>query len=281
MKQDKEKRASELLASQPWAKELVSRARPGSDEESSLFELRFAYEATRCGISLSYEWPTGVFESSVDFRILGAPSWNVELVSPKVSLAIQDARTIQWPTPLLDWEEEADTFPLVEDDKGSPPRELFRLRRQVLEKVFNRKEKRPTKFPVPDGSAFNVIVFDTRSFLGGGALIDRDDLRQLAYGASSVHTTYNVATCHSHADPIRGLFEADAPSAGEKLFRERIHMLVAIHEQTFDDDEIRQSMVLLPNPNLMSESDARTFPMRWITDLPSVSRAENPLWNDG
>lgn len=46
-----------------------------------LFELRFAADLQRAGGTATYEFKTGVGESSVDFLIHSSPEWLVELAS--------------------------------------------------------------------------------------------------------------------------------------------------------------------------------------------------------
>jgi hypothetical protein len=59
-----------------------------------LFEARVAYELHRAKRTAEYEFPTGVGESSVDFRVHGSPEWLIEVVSVSESKAVQKA-TIQ------------------------------------------------------------------------------------------------------------------------------------------------------------------------------------------
>jgi len=57
-----------------------------------LFELRFAAELYRLGLSSDYEYKTGINDSTVDFRIKkDDSSWLVELVSIEISDAVERA----------------------------------------------------------------------------------------------------------------------------------------------------------------------------------------------
>jgi hypothetical protein len=274
----KERRALEVLEQESWARQLVRRVKSRPDDEPTLFELRWAYEAHRRGIDIDYEWPTGVCASSVDFRLRGSPSWNVELVSPQVSDAVQDATSVEWPDTFVSIETTALGF----DDgdwKATPGHELLRLQRVVSRKMYDGSA--PTKFPVPDGSAFNVIVVDTRAFLGGDADVDRDDLSQFAYGPSAVAPMKVSAVGKDELQPLHGLFEVGNPFPAARIARERIHLLIAVHEQSFDEDEIQQTMTLFPNFGLLDAAQARRFPLRPPNGASTDLRDENPLWNDG
>lgn len=277
-KTEKERRALAAIEPEKWARELVRRVRARPDDEPTLFELRWAYEAHRRGIQVEYEWQTGVSTSSVDFRFKGSPAWNVELVSPQISDAVQDATSVEWPNSFISVETTALGFG-NDDDKAAPEWELLRMQRLVAKKVFDGKV--PTKFPPPRGREFNVIVVDTRAFLGGDEDVDRNDLLQLVYGPAAVEVKEFRAIHRINGGPIRGLFEEANQFAWARAARERVHLLIAIHERTFDDDEIQQTMVILPNFTLLTEDDARSFPLRWSSATAAVLRDENPLWYNG
>jgi hypothetical protein len=57
------------------------------------------------------------------------------------------------------------------------------------------------------------------------------------------------------------------------IFKERIHLVVAIHEEGFGDDEMRQTMVLFFNPHFFGRDDAPVFPLRWPAATPAPCRA--------
>lgn len=260
-----------MLRSQPWAKRLVRRAVQMGDEPT-MFELRFGFELHLAGLSPRYESP-GLDSSTVDFGLYGTPAWNIELVSPQVSDAISDATVLETLPSGLRTETLVLGF-----GHGNPKQtiahDLFRLQRSILNKVHD--GKKPTKFPVPCEATANVIVVDVRSFLGGDGDIDRDDLRQIMFGPQRVPVEC-VHTRSQTGEPIRGLFETSNMSAAFRTVRERIHLVIAVHEQDFVDDEIRQTLVTFSNPHLPDRS--ATLPFRWTTTAPL--RDQNPLWNQG
>lgn len=159
------------------------------------------------------------------------------------------------------------------DPKQTIAHELLRLQRSILNKVHDGKE--PTKFPAPDGATVNVIVVDVRSFSGGDGTIVRDDLKQLIFDPQQVPIE-SVHTRRQTGEPIRGIFDAKNLSPACDTARERLHLVVAVHEEEFVDDEIRQTLVAFSNPYLPDWKDA--LPFRWSPTPTGSLRDRNPLW---
>jgi hypothetical protein len=70
------------ISSVPWAQPLLSKVHKGggliSENMPLLFEARFAYELYRKNLKFEYEYPAGVGDSTVEFRVkvnccLGTP----------------------------------------------------------------------------------------------------------------------------------------------------------------------------------------------------------------
>jgi hypothetical protein len=135
----KNRKALDVLRTQPWAKDLVKRAAP-LDNEPTLFELRFAFEMHLAGLSPKYEFP-GLDSSTVDFRLDGSPAWNIELVSPQVSDAINDA-TVRETTPSGLRTQTRILGPGNRDSRQTTAHELLRLQRLILKKVYDGKNQR-------------------------------------------------------------------------------------------------------------------------------------------
>jgi hypothetical protein len=123
-----------------------------------------------------------------------------------------------------------------------------------------------------------VIVVDVRSFLGGDGDIDRDDLRQMIFGPRHILVNY-VHTRRRTGAPISGVFDLSNVSSACRTARERLHMIIAVHEQDFVDDEIRQTLVTFSNPYLTDWKDA--LPFRPSPTAIDYLRNHNPLWNLG
>jgi hypothetical protein len=63
------------------------------EHDDTLFELRYAHDLARADVAPVYEYPTGVGDSKVDFKLPGKVPWLVELVSIRESDAMKAATT--------------------------------------------------------------------------------------------------------------------------------------------------------------------------------------------
>ena len=278
--------AIETLRSLPWAGALLARAgeRGGLTTENmaTLFEVRFGRALHDCGIAPIYEHATGVGETSVDFAFDG---WNVELLSFDESDAAKAAtwneepffgRTLISPTPPT-----ADEMELDETErrrrsdlrKQSPEGETLKAIERIVGKAQN--DGRPSKFPEPDGTSRSMLVIDARA----QGRPDRIDCRQIAYGTGAVPewAGYRWIGDDGREFPIIGAFDARNPLRGARYFRERVHFLGIVSEETFEREELQYFIRFYHNPGLFaSEGDAlsmlRTFPLF----QPEKTRARRP-----
>jgi hypothetical protein len=87
--------AIEVLAKVPWATPVLARLRRAGGIKAEnmplMFEVRFAEELHRAGITAQYEFPAGVGKSTVEFRLNTKPIWLIELVSIRTSDAARRA----------------------------------------------------------------------------------------------------------------------------------------------------------------------------------------------
>lgn len=269
-------RAIAELSTVSWARPLLERlSREGgitNENMPLMFEVRFAQELHRAGVTAEYEFRAGVGDSSVEFRLNTTPTWLIELVSVRASDAAKRAvrqvgliyEQLLRPTP---------------DDPGrSEEGEMITAEQKIGEKVF--AQGQPTKFPAPDGS-LRLILTDIRGYLdqGGGVL----DYRQMAYGASGIPREYAWIIHYWESKPgqrvpIKGLFETGNPLRAARYVQERIHFLGFIREDDFHDGEIQETAYYLANWHLFStESDAiRAFETYPLTPGASTAGKANP-----
>ena len=157
------KEAIHALRSVYWAEPLlrrVAQARCLLEPETKplMFEVRVAFELHRARVVAEYEYPTGIGGSSVDFRISGSPEWLIEIVSIRVSIAVQRATTQAGICYTFQMSTNAS------EPKQRPEGELIRVEEKIGEKV-QAKDGSPTKFPLPNG-AMHISLVDMRGYLG-------------------------------------------------------------------------------------------------------------------
>lgn len=248
--------AISALSKVKWAKPVLARLeRAGGIQPENMplmFEVRFADELHKAGVTAQYEFPAGVGNSTVEFRLNTEPVWLIELVSVRTSDAAHRATHQIGP---LCYEQLL--RPTPEDPGRGEEGEMITAEQKIGEKVFSRG--RPTKFPPPDGS-LRLILTDMRGYLDeGGDLADYNEiaygwraLARLQHGEMMVH---HWKTAEGKFEPIKGLFEHGNPLAAAKSVRERIHFLGFVREERFYDGEIQQTSLLLPNGELFATQD--------------------------
>jgi hypothetical protein len=181
---DRTQRAIDELSTVPWAKPLLLRLEDAGGLRSKnmplMFEVRFAHELHRAGVSAAYEYPAGVGDSTVEFRTNTSPSWLIELVSVRTSNAAK--RAIRQ-TGLI---YEQLLAPTPEDPARSEEAEMITAEQKIGEKVF--ADGKPTKFPHIKNS-LHLILTDIRGYLDEGG--DVFDYRQMAYGARGIPAEYS------------------------------------------------------------------------------------------
>jgi hypothetical protein len=284
---ERNERALEALGPAPWARGLIARVRKLGvtlAADDTLFELRYAHDLARARVAPEYEHRTGVGNSTVDFKLPGAVPWLVELVSIRESDAMKAATSrethasgIRTETLLL-----SSTTEILDTSKKKQTQqhELLRVVHKLGEKVYD--GAKPIKFPVPDGSAFHMLLVDMRGFEGIAGDPDRDHCRQITGGPSAVREEFNVARHADTWEPIRGVWDPANTATAATLLRERVHVIGFVHEQLYCDDEIRD--VTLPFLNAALFPDKERFhdlyPMASGRDLDFdyPARVENSLW---
>ena len=210
-----------------------------------MFEMRFAHELHRAGVSAEYEYRAGVGGSTIEFRTNTSPQWLIELVSVRTSDAAKRA-TRQ--TGLIYEQLLASTR---EDPARSEEAEMITAEQKIGEKVF--ADNRPTKFPSITNS-LHLILTDIRGYLDQGG--DIFDYRQMAYGASGIPAEYSWTVHYWQGRPIKGLYEKDNPLHAAQYIQERIHFLGFICEGGFHEGEICEVAYYLANPHLFQNQEA-------------------------
>jgi hypothetical protein len=259
----------EALAKVPWAKPVLARLRRAGgikpENMPLMFEVRFADELHRAGVTAEYEFRAGVGKSTVEFRLNTEPTWLIELVSVRTSDA---ARRATRQIGQLYYEQLF--YPTPKDPGRSEEGEMITAQQKIGEKVFSRG--RPTKFPPRDGS-IRLILTDIRGYLDEGG--NPEDYWEIAYGwrvLARFSPDHWKAMVHrwtgrdGRVEPIKGLFEPGNPLRAAQLIRERIHFLGFVKEENFSDKEIQQGSLFLANPELFAtqveaESAYSTYPL--------------------
>lgn len=246
---DRTQRAINELSTVPWAKPLLLRLeRAGgfkSENMSLMFEVRFAHELYRAGVSAEYEYPAGVGDSTVEFRTNTSPPWLIELVSVRTSNAAK--RAIRQ-TGLI---YEQLLAPPPDDPARSEEAEMITAEQKIGEKVF--ANGKPTKFPSITNS-LHMILTDIRGYLDEGG--DIFDYRQMVYGVSDIPAEYSWMVHYWQGRPIKGLFEKDNLLRAARHLQERIHFLGFVRERYFHEGEIREIAYYLANPHLFQNQKA-------------------------
>ncbi|MES1206010.1 MAG: hypothetical protein ABUS79_08730 [Pseudomonadota bacterium] len=283
---ERNERALKALRPLGWSRGLVARVdalgiSPSADD--TLFELRYAHDLARARVAPLYEHRTGVGNSTVDFKLPGTIPWLVELVSIRESDAMRAATVkdaiapgIQTETLFL-----SSTAGLTDPSraKQTQQHELLRVVHKLGEKVYD--GKKPIKFPVPDGSAFHMLLVDMRGFEGLAAYPDRDHCRQIAGGPSVVRHELNIAAHADTGEPIRGVWDNANSAPAAVLLRERVHVIGFVHEGLYCDDEIRDVTFPLLNPALFPDKERfhDLYPLAAERRLDLPARIENSLWS--
>ncbi|MBV1929591.1 MAG: hypothetical protein KUG81_08795 [Gammaproteobacteria bacterium] len=257
----------------PWASELLTRIDEGGGivarNKPLLFEARLAYELSKKNLEIQYEFPAGVGDSTIEFKISDSMEWLIELVSVCESDGIKLATQISGNTfsTLLTSnnliKRDSENSVPIEIQKQTEEAEMITAQHKIGEKVFSRGN--PTKFPAPK-NAIHGILIDMRGYLGLGG--DRVDYRQIAYGPNGVpDDAKELIKCWEGA-PIRGLFEKidSHPARAANLLQERVHLLGFIAENEYRESEIIEKAYWLTNPFLVS------------SELEDKMKRTSPLW---
>ena len=137
--------------------------------------------------------------------------------------------------------------------KQSPGAEIVKAIGRVVEKVSPKGH--PKKFSMPDGSCYSMLVVDARAV--GVAGPDQHDCRLIAYGADAVSELIDgrFVDENGRTHSIRGAFDKDNPMKGAQHFRERVHFLGIVAEETYSRDELQYFINFYPNPHLFGSDE--------------------------
>lgn len=213
-----------------------------------LFELRFAAELHRLGLSAHYEYKTGINGSTVDFRIDDGFSWLIELVSIQTSDAVKCATKQTGPI----WETNLSSN--AEDIKQSVEGETILVQQKIGEKVYSNDI--PIKFPPISNNVFSLILVDMRGYLSGvsnGG--DANSYRVIAYGISGLERENEWMALYwkdrnGKLVPVKGLFDENNPLRAAKTLQERIHFLGFVSEKEYRQGKLLDQILYLANPTL-------------------------------
>jgi hypothetical protein len=254
----------EVEWAEPLVREIANRGGITYDTKPLLFEARVAHTLHRKRIAdVQYEYAAGVGDSTVDFRFGTAPEFLVEVVSIGRSAAVERATFHNGPmfgtiltSPHSDQSEEE----RQESEEG----EGLLAIQKIGEKVYGRRA--PVKFPLPQESRYHVVVVDMRGHLGGG---DIDDWRQIAFGAEAVVPEWRKHWLGKDGNPmpVRGVWHPDNPMRFAATARERLHAIMFVAEEHYQDDGLGIGSWTAANPHLFAaEEEARRaldlFPLR-------------------
>ena len=147
------KKAIQSLESTDWGASVVRRLEVAGGIKSEnmplMFEVRYAYELSRKGLSAQYEYRAGVDGSTVEFKVCNGPCWLIELVSIRVSQAAKHA--IKQTGMIYQQILASDS----EDIAQSEEAEMITAEQKIGEKVFS--NGKPTKFPMPQ--KINIMLY--------------------------------------------------------------------------------------------------------------------------
>jgi hypothetical protein len=255
------------LATLPWARSLVDEVqRRGGltyDNKPMLFEARVAYALARAGANpISYEHPTGVGCTTVDFRIGATPTWLVEVVSIQRSDAAKAATTTSGPFTVSRLSSPQSSQP-EEERRQSEEGESLLVVQKIGEKVHDGSN--PIKFPTPQADSFHMLIVDMRGHFGGG---DIHDWKQIAFSAEAAPVELRKYWLRNNEPiPMQGVWSEGNPMRFAPTARERLHAIMFVAEETYADDLLTKGAWIACNPHLFrAEAAARaalqTFPLK-------------------
>lgn len=248
------------LRSIAWAKPLVQRIEQNGGicyvNKPFLFEARIAHALSKCDLSaIEYEFNTGVGNTSVDFFIQGTARWFLEVVSIGRSNAIKAATVTDGPFYRYELSSpREDQTPAQR--KQSEEGESILVMQKIGAKVQNKSG--PVKFPAPQQGTYSAVIVDMRGHFGGG---DIYDWKQIAFGASSVPPEYRKywITEENSTIPMHGIWDLNNTMSFAKFSRERLHAIMFISEENYDDESLARNTWTACNPHLFqNEEEARS-----------------------
>lgn len=247
------KRLQPLAWPQLLLRRLAEQSKWSKQTKPLLFELRYAGDLNASNLSPTYEYATGVGDSSVDFQIKAdGVEWLVEIATLLTSDAVKRA---SWESGLFF----GASLQSNSTDKGqSVEGETLVAQQKIGQKVFDGKG--PIKFPPPSPGRYNVILIDMRGFAitGGGIW----DYRQIAYGRHGLppdmqYLTYYWTDDQGKSRPILGLFdEHNTYQRAAKVVQERIHFIGFCNDESYVQNGVRDNTLFLPNPIIFADDAA-------------------------
>lgn len=130
----------EELQAVGWASELLRRIKERGGiiaaNQPLLFEARFAYELFRRGKEAQYEYPAGVGNSTIEFRITNSKEWLIELVSVRESEGVRFATKKSGNHSSMVLISHNQKKSALEEQKQTPEAEMITAQRKIGEKVF-------------------------------------------------------------------------------------------------------------------------------------------------
>lgn len=245
-----------------WAKPIISgiqanggysdlRARPLA------FELRFAREILRAGITPKYEVLSGVGCSQIDFDLV-EPNWKIEVVS------IDETSNVAEMTSYEDVQSDTgNNFQIrslviqsdAADARNTGSWQLIKVQEKIYSKVL--KNGRPHKFPIPTDDCIHALLIDARGFNGGSGP-GVQDLAQIVYGGAYAPAQHQHFFKNSL---VQGLFDEVNVSVGANLLKERVHCLIFVTEDFLTPLSFWKNAYAFWNPFLtVKDSVPRTLP---------------------
>lgn len=237
-----------------WAKPIISgiqanggysdlRARPLA------FELRFAREILRAGITPNYEVLSGVGADRIDFDLV-EPKWKFEVVSIDETSNVAEMTSYEDVQSYI-----GDDFQIrslvirsdAADARKTGSWQLIKLQEKIYSKVL--KNGRPHKFPIPNDDLIHALLIDARGFNGGSGP-GVHDLAQIVYGGAYAPTQYQHFFKNSL---IHGLFDEDNMSDASNLLKERVHCLIFVTEDFLAPLHFWKKAFAYWNPFLIEE----------------------------
>jgi len=240
-----------------WARPLLAKIEEagGLSKKSKplLFELQFAADLHRRGLSAQYEYCAGVADTTVDFAVKAGALWLIELVRIEASDAAKRAvqGTEEFWTMMLSSD--------AEDLTQSPAGEMIVVQQKIGEKVF--AHGKPIKFPLPSDGHYSAILVDMEGFLGGN-VGDGYDYHQIAWGHEGLEDQYINWWRMPDGQwiPVAGIFEASNPLRSARTVQERIHFLGFVGGRRAEDLQkpLTERTINFWNPNLFRSQGEAT-----------------------
>jgi hypothetical protein len=255
------------LASVQWAAPLLASIKSSGGltygNKPLLFEARVASDLVFCGISpVKYEFRAGVGDTTVDFRVGSNPEWLAEVVSIGRSEAVEAATHrcgqfygMSLTSPRADQS--------AQEQKQSEEREGLLAVQKIGAKVHDGTV--PVKFPPPINGRYHMVIVDMRGHLGGG---DVFDWTQIAFSSHSVRDEYRKFWIDKDGKkvPFLGVWHPDNPMRFAPTARERLHAIMFVAEDKYEDGGVRAQSWTACNPNLFkdkaeAEAALKNFPL--------------------